>query len=166
MTCLQSKTSRTTRLVQLNNLTRMRDSLNFPKDLAIHPSQPPAALKPLLEGHLPSKAYDSTATLCTSIAPSSYVQDINGFGIAGRIWWVHSTNNAASMVGLTWDVREAAYLLPVYLCQARDDIVYDPPCPLQTRSKLLDSVEIKATPQVVIELGSVCTRPNPPSLGR
>lgn len=143
----------------------MRESPNSPDNLAIRPSQPPAELKPLLKGPRPPEATDSPAAPCTSSTPSSYVQDIDGLGIAGRIWCVQSTTPLLPLLRLTWNVREAAYLLPVYLCHTQDDIVYDPTCSLQTRSKLLDSAGNEAIRQVVIELGSVGLRPESASLG-
>ncbi|KAG9013895.1 hypothetical protein FRB95_011810 [Tulasnella sp. JGI-2019a] len=114
----------------------MRDSPNFPINLAIQPSEPPTALRPLLGTVSPTKATDSS--IIEQPQPnSSYVQDIDGFGIAGRIW-------------------EAAYLLPLYLCHIRNDMIYDPPCSLQIQVDDANSQPLTAINprQVIVELGS------------
>ncbi|KIO34394.1 hypothetical protein M407DRAFT_16920 [Tulasnella calospora MUT 4182] len=89
------------------------DSPNFVKDMSIAPSKPPTS---------------RTQADPDSDGGERYVQDIDGFGIAGRIW-------------------EAAYILPHYFrsnISDNDDMEFDPPI----------SFHIKDENNVVIELGS------------
>ncbi|KAG9043198.1 hypothetical protein FS837_009874 [Tulasnella sp. UAMH 9824] len=89
------------------------DSPNFVKDMSIAPSKPPTSV--------PQTDPDSENG-------ERYVQDIDGFGIAGRIW-------------------EAAYILPLYFrsnISDNDDTEFDPP----------STFHIKRGNNVVIELGS------------
>lgn len=104
---------------------------NFPQGLQIHPSSSQRHAQDQQDGHAGTDKDDQAANLTqTASWEQDSVEDIQSFGIAGRIW-------------------EAAYLLARYLRPAQHrsgQLEFDPPCSLFTASS--------DKPLTIVELGS------------